>query len=136
MATNQSQSFNMNANALTQIWNFPKLKGQENYQPWSKKMRSALKYCNLWEVVDQGSALFPDNLSDAPTTAQAAAYKLAVKIWKNLNNQASELIYSMCDEKPAEAIKNDELAINRWTKLQTDYSDSGFVLRFTKLQEL
>lgn len=42
----------------------------------------------------------------------------------------------MCDEKPAEAIEDNDMAISRWTKLQTTYSDSNFVLRFTKLQEL
>lgn len=87
MATTQSQSFNMNANALTQIWNFPKLKGQENYQPWSKKMRSALKYCGLWEVVDQGIGIFPDDppTAPAPTAVQAAAYELAESCLLNLD---------------------------------------------------
>ena len=42
----------------------------------------------------------------------------------------------MCDEKPAEAIEDNNMTINRWIKLQTIYSNSGFILRFTKLQEL
>ena len=132
------QAFNMQAAALTQIWQFPKLKGQENYQPWAKKMKSALKYSGLWEIVEDGSAMFPEDLptAPAPTEAQALAYQEAVKVWKNLNNQASELIYSMCEDKPSEAIEDVEVAQHRWDKLETDYTDSGFVLRFTKLQDL
>ena len=42
----------------------------------------------------------------------------------------------MCEDKPAEAVEDEEIAMNRWVKLQTDDTDSGFVHRFTKLQEL
>lgn len=42
----------------------------------------------------------------------------------------------MCDEKPAEVIEDDNMTISRWIKLQTIYSDFGFVLRFIKLQKL
>ena len=146
----------MHAAALTQIWNFPKLKGQENYQPWAKKMRSALKYCGLWDIVEQGIGMFPEDLPErqseeerladgtirtrvivhGPSNEQVLAYQADMKVWKEVNNQASELIYSMCEDKPAEAIEDDEVAMNRWTKLESQYVDSGFVLRFTKLQEL
>ena len=136
MAT--TEAFNIHATALTQIWNFPKLKGQESYQPWSKKMKSALKYCSLWDIVNQGLTLFPDNLptNPQPTNEQVLAYNAAMKTWKDFNSQASELIYSMCEDKPAEAIEDKEITMNQWIKLQTDYTNSGFVLRFTKLQEL
>ena len=42
----------------------------------------------------------------------------------------------MCEDKLAEAVEDEEIAMNRWVKLQTDDTDSGFVLRFTQLQEL
>ena len=45
-----AQAFNLQATAMTQIWNFPKLKGQENYHSWSKKMKSALKHSDLWKI--------------------------------------------------------------------------------------
>lgn len=78
----------MRANALTQIWNFPKLKGQENYQPWFKKMKSALKYCDLWKVIEQGiEAFFRDLLNEpASTNAQALVYQVTVQTWKDRNN--------------------------------------------------
>ena len=142
-----STAFNMNAASLTQIWNFPKLKGQENYQPWSKKMKSALEFSGLWDIVEQGPQMFPDDLpkgqTDAqgrvtrgPTEGQVRKYDSNLKEWNTLNSQASELIYSMCEEKPAEAIKEEEIATNRWHKLERDYVNSGFVLRSIKLQEL
>ena len=136
MAANQS--FNMQAAALTQIWAFPKLKGQENYQPWAKKMRSALKYSGLWQIVESGRKLFPNDLSvePPPTEEQVTAYQKSITSWKDLNNQAAELIYSMCEEKPAEAIEDVDLAMSRWNKLEEDYTDSGFVSKFTKLEEL
>lgn len=119
-------------------------------------MKSALKYCGLWDVVEQGSALFPDDLLEEVivtdtladgthrtrttvpglTNQQVLRYETDIKAWKDLNNQASELIYSMCEDKPVEVIEDEEVAIMRWIKLQNDYTDSGFVLRFTKLQEL
>lgn len=142
--------------AQAQIWDFPKLKGQENYQPWAKKMKSALKFNGLWKIVEQGLETFPADLPvqetvaeqqsdgtirnritrEGPTEAQVNTYQAEMKTWKGLNNQASELIYTKCEEKPAEAIEDEEFATNRWVKLQTDYSDSGFVLRITRLQEL
>lgn len=145
-----------NAGALNQIWSFPKLKGQDNYQPWAKNMKSALRYCGLWEVTEVGLEVFPDDLpveeiqeetlqdgtvrrrtiKAGPTNAEILVFQKGVKDWKDLNNQAAELIYSMCEEKPKEAIEEEEYAMNRWLKLQTNYQDSGFVLRFTKLQEL
>lgn len=118
-------------------------------------MKSALKYSGLWDVVEQGVELLPEDLPlqrtvqqtladgtvqnqiiPGPTNAEVLAYDAAVKAWKDLNNQATELIYSMCEEKPAEAIEDIEHATNRWVQLETDYTDSGFVLRYTKLQEL
>ena len=137
--------------ALTQIWDFPKLKGQENYHFWLKKMRSALNYCGLWDVVDSTDSFLtdPSNSRDVlqadgsitqtqhvATQEEALAYQAALKQWKNLNNQAAELIYSMCTEKPADSIEDEPIARNRWLSLEIDYMDSGFVLRFTKLQDL
>ena len=79
MAT--THSLNIGANALTQIWNFLKLKGQENYQPRSKKIKSALKYYGLWKVVNQGIESFPTDLSEdpAPSNAQLLAYQVLVQ---------------------------------------------------------
>ena len=123
-------SFNMQtAAAWTHIWSFPKLKGQKNYQLWAKKMKSALKYSGLWHIVEQGSDTYPTDLP-------IESHEVALKAWKEVNDQAAELIYSMCEKKPAEAIKNEHIAQNRWEKLEKDHTDSGFVLRFTKLQEL
>ena len=74
--------------ALTQIWNFPKLKSQQNYQSWVKKMKSALMYSDLWNVVQNANKDFLTNLSvtSAPTTAQATAYQTQLKTWKQTNN--------------------------------------------------
>ena len=98
-------------------------------------MKSALVYSDLWDVVQNANKDFPTDLpvTPAPTAAQATAYQAQLKTWKQTNNQASELIYSMCEDKPAEAIEDDEVAMNRWIKLKNNYSDSGFVLRFIKL---
>ena len=82
--------------------------------------------CGLWEIVDQGTNIFPKDLptDPVPTNAQAAAYELAVKRWKDLNNQASKRIDSMCDEKPAKSIEDEDVAMNIWIKLQRDYPGS------------
>ena len=123
--------------ALIQNWVFPKLKGQENYQPWAEKMESALKNSGLWQTVEQGRDVPNDLSADPPATeAQIRTNEADPKAWKDVNNQAAELIYTMCEEKPAEAIEEEEIAQNRWLKLKSDYTDSGFVDRFTKLEEL
>ena len=147
---------NSNIAAVNQVWIFDKLKGQTNYHPWSKRMKSALKFSRLWDVVDQGTRLLPANLPEeelghettpqgeertwvitpGPTPDEILAYQKAVESWKDLNSQAAELIYTMCEDIPAEAIEETDSAAKRWHQLAKDYSDSGFVLRFTKLQEL
>lgn len=76
----------------------------------------------------------PDELAPIPTQIQA--YNRKLKTWKEINSQASELIYFMCEDKFAEVIEDEEVVMNRWIKLERIYTDSGFVLRFTKLQEL
>lgn len=138
IATANSQVFGIHAAAMTQIWNFPKLKGQENYQPWSKKMKSALKYSGLWKIVEDGMNVFPTDLPEdpVPTKVQIIAYQANVKTWKELNTQAMELIYSMCEDKPSDVIEDQTYATSRWLKLKSEYQDSGFVLRFITLQEL
>lgn len=101
-------------------------------------MKSALKYSGLWEIVEPGATLIPKDLhaDPAPSEVDIRAYEASLKCWKDLNNQASELIYSMCDDKPAKTIKDEDMAMNRWSKLRTDYTDSGFAIRATKFQEL
>ena len=105
--------------AITQVWNFPKLKGQENYHSWAKKMRKALKYNALWDMVNE-----------------AQTHQTAVTAWKTMNAQAGGLIHSMCEEKPAEKIEDLPTATERWMKLKMDYTSSGFVDRLTKLEDL
>ena len=140
MSTPQpSSSLQMSAMAqMTQIWVFPKLKGQENYQSWARKMQSALMFSNLWDIVEQGidmrSAELPTD--PAPTAAATRIYEAAYKSWKEVNNQAAALIYSMCEDKPAEGIEEERVAQLRWEKLQKTYKSSGFVLRYSKLEEL
>ncbi|CAF9916357.1 hypothetical protein IMSHALPRED_003053 [Imshaugia aleurites] len=147
-------SNSMNAADPTEIWDFHKLRGRDNYHVWSEKMKSALKYSRLWDVVEQGHALLSDDSSGkqtvqeqqqdgtvtvrviVPIPEQVLTYESSLKEWKKLNNQAAELIYTMCEDQPAESIEDVDGAMNRWTKLESDYMDSGFVLRFTKLQEL
>ena len=142
--------------ALARIWDFPKLKGQENYQPWAKHMKSALKYNRLWDIVEKGVELLPEEPpkekshmeqgaegeqprrvidQPGPTVQEALKYKEALDEFQDQNSQAAELIYAMCEDKPAEYIKDDEWATNRWITLQSHYMDSGFTLRFTKYKE-
>ena len=99
-------------------------------------MKSALKYSGLWEIVDQGLAKFPEDLPEDAEEAAVLTYQTDLKAWNEVNNQAAELIYSMCEEKPAEAIEDINTAISRWLKLQDDYTETGFIPRFTKFQEL
>ena len=75
-----TQSNVVQANGLTQIWNFEKLKGQVNYLPWSN-MKSALRFSGLWEVVESNK-IFLDDLPTAltPTNAQVLTYDAAVKL--------------------------------------------------------
>ena len=82
--------------------------------------------------------MFSNDLPEnpVPTNEHLLADRAETKVWKERNNQAAALIYSMCEDGPAESIEDEEAAMNRWIRLQTDYTDTGFVLRFTKLQEL
>ena len=145
----------MQSAATARIWDFPKLKGQENYQPWCKSMKSALRYSRLWDVVEDLST-FPDDLpkevshvvaatadrpeetvidTPGPTEAQIKQYDTDINNFKDLNSQASELIYSMCEDKPREYIEDEEFAADRWINLENHYQDSGFTLRFTKYKQ-
>ena len=56
-------------------------------------------------------AVLPDD--PAPTVAAQRTYDAALKAWKDVNNQAAELIYSMCEEKPVEAIEEEDEAYAR-----------------------
>ena len=67
-----------------------------------------------------------------PTEAQVLKYAADFDHWTDLNTQAMELIYTICEEKPAESIEEEEWATQRWVKLESQYQDSGFTLRFTK----
>ena len=58
--------------AMLRIWDFPKLKGQENYQPWAKSMKSALRYSRLWEIVEKGMGLYPSELPEETSHVERA----------------------------------------------------------------
>ena len=142
---------------MARIWDFPKLKGQENYQPWSKSMKSALRYSRLWEIVERGLEIYPAELPEershveraneehpedrvvidqaGPTEAQTRQFSADHDHWMDLNSQTMELIYTMCEDKPREYIEDEEFAQDRWTKLENHYQSSGFTLRFTKYKE-
>ena len=120
--------------AITQVWNFPKLKGQENYHSWAKKMREALKYNALWDIVNEAQVVPP--LVANATPEQLQTHQTAVATWKTMNAEAGGLIHSMCEEKPADKIEDLSTATERWMKLKTDYISSGFVNRLTKLEDL
>ena len=119
--------------AITQVWNFPKLKGQEKYHSWAKKMREALKYNALWDMVNEAQVIPP--LAANATSAQAQAHETQLTVWKAMNAQAGGLIHSMCEEKPADKIEDLPTATEQWLQLKVDYTSVGFVNRFTKLFE-
>ena len=120
--------------AITQIWDLPKLKEQEDYHSWAKKMREALKYNALWDMVNEAQVV-PPVVANA-TPEQLQAHQTAVTAWKTMNAQAGGLIHSMCEEIPADKIEDLPTATERWMKLKMDYTSSGFVNRFTKLEDL
>ena len=122
--------------AMIQVWNFPKLKGQENYHSWAKKMREALKYNTLWDIINEAQIVPPVVANVTPKQLQA--HQTAVTAWKTMNAQAGGLIHSMCEENPADKIEDLLTATERWMKLKMDYTSSGFrfVNRFTKLEDL
>ena len=70
------------------------------------------------------------------TPEQLQAHQTAVTAWETMNAQAGDLIHSMCEEIPADKIEDLSTATERWMKLKMDYTSSGFVNRFTKLEDL
>ena len=120
--------------ASNQIWNFPKLKGQENYCPWAKKMREALDYNGMWEMVSQKHVISPI-VADA-TPAQQEAYQASVTTWNTMNTQSKCLIYSMCEDEPGDKITDLSTAAEAWVTLKNDYTSTAYVHRFSKLQDL
>ena len=146
----------MKSAAMALIWDFPKLKGQENYHPWSKNMKSALRYSRLWDIVDHGVNMLPDDMPEeeshmeaaangqperkvidkpGPTETQVKQYETSLEHWKDLNSQAMELIYAMCENEPREYVEDEEWATNRWVKLESHYQDLRFKVRFTKYKQ-
>ena len=119
--------------AITQVWNFPKLKGQENYYSWAKKTREALKYNALWDMVNEAQVL--SSLVVNATPEQLQVHETQVIAWKVMNAQVEGLIHSMCEEKSADKIEDLSIATERWMQLKMNYISSGFVNRFTKLED-
>ena len=119
----------------TQIWIFPKLKGSENYHPWAKKMRSALNFSGYWDIVEKGRGTYPEDTYNQ-TPAQRAIFDGLVNAWNEKNNQAAELIYSMCEEKPGEGVEDEPTAGERWKILEKNYMSSGWTLKFARFEEL
>ena len=50
----------------TRVWDFPKLKGQSNYQSWAKSMLNGLEYGGiaLLNMVVDGGTIFLDDLPE------------------------------------------------------------------------
>ena len=111
---------------MARIRDFPKLKGQENYHPWSKNMKSALKCSRLWDIVDYGVDMLRDDVPEeewqqqmdnrsgksltnpVPPRHKSKQYETDLEHWKDLNSQARELIYALCEEETCEYIEDDE----------------------------
>ena len=71
-----------------------------------------------------------------PTPQQQAEYPALVDVWTVMDSQASKLIMSRCDSKPADAMEDISGAFQRWIKLKKEYTSAGLVLWHTKLQDL
>ncbi len=120
--------------AASQVWNFPKLKGQQNYYPWAKKMRVALSYNDMWERVSTQEV--PPLIVDNATQEQQQLYQATMVEWRRYNAQAMALIHSMCEEKPGDKITECLTAYDSWGVLQKSYTSSGYVYRYSKLEDI
>ena len=69
-----------------------------------------------------GDSILPEDLFADPASSKVEiwAHEASLKSWKN---QASELICSMCDDEPAEGVEDENVAMNRSSKLKTDYTN-------------
>ena len=49
-------------------------------------------------------------IEPTPIVVATRIYEAAYKSWKEVNNQAVALIYSICEDKPAERIEEERIA--------------------------
>ncbi len=120
--------------ASNHTWDFPKLKGQENYCSWAKNMRAALDSNGMWEMVGHKQVISP--IAANATLAQQEAYQASVTAWKTMNTQSKCLIHSMCEDEPGDKIIDLSTAADAWATLKDDYTGTHYVTRFSKLQDL
>ena len=67
------------------LWRYPKLEGDENYRPWARSTKAAMKYEGFWEIVC-GIELKPvlwrerkdaeGNITQAPTPKEKAEHEI------------------------------------------------------------
>ena len=128
----------------TGLMAFPKLKGSANYKEWSRNIKGLLMYEGLWELLNPPptppAGVFQTNASGVITRIaaqgkeqEAQEYLDKYDTHKSATLKAHVIIQAKCDDKLANLIDNSLSGGEDWSKLMSEYSDTGFTARYQSL---
>ena len=94
------------------LWNYPKLKGVENYQTWATRTKIVLVNLGLWHLVSElGGLKLAESSKLESTRDEEKAY--------------TSLLLTI-EDGPLEHVQHLTDASQIWSKLQSLYTEDGF----------
>ncbi len=117
------------------IYRFPKLKGNENYESWRIDITSALKSKGLWWVTS-GKLEKPGIPSSDATSTAKREYASDLLTWEDKNDRACGMITFSAEQGPRVHIGNIEIATEMWSTLKAQYEQSDLTTIRLAIREL
>lgn len=117
------------------MYEFPKLKGIENYEKWSDDMTIVLKMNGLWWVTS-GKLEKPVIPPSNATTADEEGYARELLEWEDKNMRACGMIKLSTERGPRIDIRDIEIATQIWSILKDRYEPSKFTTLYLAWRRL
>lgn len=109
------------------LYRFPKLKGNENYESWKVDIISALKAKGLWWVTSEKMEK-PEIPPFDVTSTVKRAYNTDMLAWEDKNDRACEMIVFSIEQRPCVHIENIKGVIEMWVILKNQYEQSNLII--------
>ena len=136
---------------FTALWNFEKLKGNENYKPWSRSCKNALQTMGIWHAcVESGPPIEPGDTiikdvegkmtsmkkPDDVYQKDLDTWRTKVPIWQAHDRIARGHIFNKLTETPQDIVEDLESSNEVWAMLQKRFSNQGYTKVYSLTEQM
>ena len=136
---------------FTALWNFEKLKGNDNYKAWARSCKNALQTMGVWHTcldiippqrpsdtivreVDGITAI--TKKTDTVYQAELTAWRTRLTKWHTHDRIARGHIFNKLTETPQDIVEDIEYSNEMWLMLQKRFSNQGYTKAYSLTEQM